>query len=128
MKKLLLNLVIIVCVFNANSQTWTNFHDGYKNQNTLAITDSLIFVGGSGVINVFSTQAEYRYTKFTNEEVYSSSIDANGNVWFSCGSYVLMFDGNNWSNYRPDIAEDYNCHSVTCDKNNNLWATLFSSS
>lgn len=50
MKKTILSLIIISMFFTATAQTWTNYYDGYKDNYTLAITDSLIFVGCNGVI------------------------------------------------------------------------------
>ncbi|MBN2779166.1 MAG: hypothetical protein JXR36_16150, partial [Bacteroidales bacterium] len=126
MKNILLIILTITCIYNANAQTWTNYHDGYKKNYCLAMTDSLIFVGCDRLINVYSTEGVYKYSKRTDGDVYSSSIDNEGNIWFSNKFNLLKFDGENWSTYRPDISEDMECSTVTCDKSNNIWATFSS--
>ncbi|MDD2636251.1 MAG: T9SS type A sorting domain-containing protein [Bacteroidales bacterium] len=126
MKKIVLSLIIISMFFSAYAQSWTNYYNGYDRKYSFEITDSLIFVGGNGIISVYTNTGEYRYSKLTNASHYSSTIDNAGNVWFTNKYNVLKFDGENWSSHRPDIMEDMECSSIACDKNNNIWTTFSS--
>ncbi|MDD2635098.1 MAG: T9SS type A sorting domain-containing protein [Bacteroidales bacterium] len=124
MKKTILSLIIISMFFTATAQTWTNYYDGYKSNSTLAITDSLIFVGCEGVINVYTTEGVYRYSKLAKDNCFSSNIDKDGNIWFGYFTQLLKFDGTNWTKINIDISENLYCTSLVFDKNNKLWATL----
>jgi len=93
-------------------------------QYSISITNDNIYVGGHKVINIYSNQGEYQYSKFTFTDVYSSAVDSDGNIWFSSGSNVLKFDGNEWVTYEHDSASfvSYNNNrSIHIDKKGHLW-------
>lgn len=125
MKKTFFTLIVLtIACINTNAQTWTNYPDGHSEHYNLTITDSLIFAGCEGVINIYSSEGEYISSKLTNYSNFSSTIDYDGNIWFSNRVNILKFDGENWSNYRPDVPEGKECYSIACDKDNNMWATF----
>ncbi|MDD4148667.1 MAG: T9SS type A sorting domain-containing protein [Bacteroidales bacterium] len=124
MKKLIISLIVLTVFVTANAQTWTNYYDGNQPTSCLSITDSLIFVAGEMVINVYTTEGVYRYSKLADEVILCSDIDNYGNVWFGCSTKILKFDGNNWTSFNPNLLEPLMCTSLRFDKNNKLWASL----
>jgi len=116
--------ILLIIPLLSLSQSWTNYNSGYKKHYSLAMTDSLIFVGGEQIINVYNYDGTHKLTKLTDGSNYSSCIDKNGVISFNNKYDILQFDGQQWKKIRPSIPDNFECTSVACDNDNNLWATF----
>jgi len=130
MKKQILITLLIAFTLGCFSQEFENYYSGYWEFYSLHTTDSLIFVGGERIINIFYIDGTYKTTKYVTGDVYSITEDSQGNIYFAVYSdidrgAVLIFDGTNWETITSEEGLPHNkVFKLACDKNDNIWVTF----
>ena len=131
MIRIILLIACSFCFSSIKSQVFENFYPGYSAQFSIHIGDSLIFVGGNNIINIFRKDGSFKMNKYVKGIVYSIAEDLDGKVYFAVSysgiTEIPIFDGNDWSYITEEdgLPQNSSIYAIAFDSENNMWATLF---
>jgi ligand-binding sensor domain-containing protein len=130
MKKhlIILGLMMLIAIPDF-AQEFENLYSGHRNQYSLFLTDSLVFVGGDNAINIYRTDGSYKETKRTQGNVYSIVSDQQGKLHFSVYSQtdggILTYDGDNWGEITAENGlPDKRVFQLAFDQDGKLWVSF----
>jgi hypothetical protein len=133
MKKLIITGIAALLALCLHAQEFTNLFTAYRQHNCIVTDDSLIYVGCSRGINIYYMDGSFKTTVGADGEVYSAVRDHDGNIWFGVFAYthgtkgggLIKYDGSSWEFIPVNNNFVYTgITSITCDRNNNIWASI----
>ena len=123
-----LSLIVIVQTIFPQSDAWKHYsYEGYK-VNYLCADGDFMWIGtDQGIVRVNTVTSENDFFTFSNlhaANIYSISIDKEGNKWFGTNHGLIKFDNSKFEIYNTSnssIPSDYViCTSV--DSKGNIWS------
>jgi hypothetical protein len=134
MRKIVLALMFLVFFFGIKSQEFENYYSGFKAQYSIHIGDSLVFVGGVNVINVFRKDGSFKTNKYVDGFVNTITECAEGKVYFAIYNQssnlnvIPVYDGIDWTYITEEdgLPQNTSTFAIAFDSENNMWATLSS--